>query len=41
MSGQSKLSARCLDTLFSESKLFHVDGAAGPILANGFLFVSP
>ncbi len=29
MSGQSKLSARCLDLLSSESKLFHVDGTAG------------
>jgi hypothetical protein len=30
------LSARCLDWSSSESKLFHVDGAAGPILAYGF-----
>jgi hypothetical protein len=36
MSGQSKLSARCLDSSSSESKSFHVDGGAGPILAYGF-----
>jgi hypothetical protein len=41
VSGQSKLSARCLNSLSSESKLFHVDGTASPILAYGFLFVSP
>ncbi len=36
MSGQSKSSARCLYSLSSESKSFHVDGTAGPILAYGF-----
>jgi hypothetical protein len=40
MSGQSKLSARYLNLSSSERKLFHVDGAAGPILAYGFLFAS-
>ncbi len=32
--------AMCLNLSSSESKLFHVDGAAGPILAYGFLFAS-
>jgi hypothetical protein len=41
MSGQSESSVRCLDSLSSESILFHVDGMAGPILAYGFLFASP
>jgi hypothetical protein len=41
MSGQSESSVRCLDLSSSESKLFHVDGAAGPILAYEFLFASP
>jgi hypothetical protein len=41
MSGQNELSVRCLDLLSSESKLFHVDGTAGPILAYGFLLASP
>ncbi len=30
------MGARCLDLSSSESKLFHVDGTAGPILAYGF-----
>jgi hypothetical protein len=41
VSGQSKSSVRCLDLLSSGSKLFHVDGTTGPILAYGFLFASP
>jgi hypothetical protein len=31
----------CLNLLSSESKSFHVDGTAGPILAYRFLFASP
>ncbi len=32
LSGRSKSSVRCLNSSSSESKLFHVDGTAGPIL---------